>query len=409
MLLLSPLLTLVTLLDRARAADRVAAAAHDDVPGVVGRAAAGRRGRRRRRRGGHRRAGREGLRPGGPRARHASADAADGLYGSRVRIVRIQARYTSLLQAIPALGQVGVLALGGWLAIHGQITLGTFLAFSTYLVQLLAPVRMFAEMLAVAQQARAGAERIFELLDSNPLVTEQPDARDARRRPTARSCSTHVTFGYLRSEPVLRDFTLRVAPGETVALVGASGSGKSTVAPAAPPLLRRAARRRPHRRRRRPRRHARLAAPRDRRRVRGRFLFSDSVRANIAYGRPDATDDEVDAAAAVAGAHEFIVALPRRLRHRRRRARASRCRAASASASRSPGPCSPTRACSCSTTPPRRSTRRTEEEIHATLRELMARPHDDPHRPPPLDAAPRRPHRRRRRRPRGRRRAPTTS
>ena len=106
-------------------------------------------------------------------------------------------RYQSALQAIPALGQVAVLALGGWLALQGEISLGTFLAFSTYLVQLLAPVRMFAGMLAVGQQARAGAERIFELLDSNPLVTERPTratssatARRGRRSTTSPSATS---------------------------------------------------------------------------------------------------------------------------------------------------------------------------------------------------------------------------
>ena len=237
------------------------------------------------------------------------ADAAGGLYRSRVRTVRLQARYASALQAIPALGQVAVLALGGWLAIEGQITVGTFLAFSTYLVQLLAPVRMFAGMVAVAEQARAGTERIFELLDSNPLVVEHPDARPLAVRHAAIEFD-QVTYGYLRSEPVLRDFSLHVAAGETVALVGASGSGKSTVS-----LLL-------------PRfydvqegsiridgvdvRDATLDSVRSEIGIvfEDAFLFSDTVRANIAYGRPDATDDDIRRAAAVAGAHDFITALP---------------------------------------------------------------------------------------------------
>jgi len=236
-------------------------------------------------------------------------DTAAGLYRSRVRTVRLQARYQSALQTIPALGQVGVLALGGWLAIQGEISIGTFLAFSTYLVQLLAPVRMFAGMVAVAEQARAGTERIFELIDSNPLVTERPDAPPlvvTRGEVTF----DHVGYGYLRSEPVLHDFSLRVAPGETVALVGASGSGKSTVS---------------------------LLLPRfydvqdgsiridgvdvrdvtldSVRREIGivfddAFLFSDTVRANIAYGRPDASDADLERAARIAGAHDFVMELP---------------------------------------------------------------------------------------------------
>jgi ATP-binding cassette subfamily B protein len=235
-------------------------------------------------------------------------DSADTLYKSRVRAVRMQARLSSTLQTIPTLAQVGVLALGGWLTIEGNITLGTFVAFSTYLVQLVAPVRMFSVMIAVAQQARAGAERILELLDSNPLVTEHPDADDL---PAVRGDIEFdaVTYGYLRSEPVLCEFTLHVAPGETVALVGASGSGKSTVSLLLPRFYDVQSG------------TIRLDGidVRDvtldslRRNIgvvfEDSFLFSDSVRTNIAYGRPDATDAEVEAAARAAGAHDFITAL----------------------------------------------------------------------------------------------------
>jgi ATP-binding cassette subfamily B protein len=236
-------------------------------------------------------------------------DTSAGLYRSRVRTVRLQARYQSALQAIPALGQVAVLALGGWLAIQGQISIGTFLAFSTYLVQLLAPVRMFAGVVAVAEQARAGTDRIFELIDSNPLVTERPGAPDLVATG-GEVRFDHVTYGYLRSEPVLRDFSRHVAPGETVALVGASGSGKSTVSLLLPRFY--------------DVHEGTISIDgvdvRDvtldsiRREIgivfEDAFLFSDTVRANIAYGRPEATDAEVERAARVAGAHEFVTALP---------------------------------------------------------------------------------------------------
>ena len=235
--------------------------------------------------------------------------AARRLFASRVRMIRVQARYQPALQAVPALAQVGVLALGGWLALHGRITLGTFLAFSTYLVQLVPPVRMLASLVAVAQQARAGVERILDLLDSNPLVSEKPGAPAL---PPARGevVFAGVRFGYLRSEPVLDGFDLRVSAGETVALVGPSGSGKSTVA-----LLL-------------PRfydvaggtvsidgvdvRDVTLSSVRSQVGVvfEDSFLFSDTVRANIAFGRPDATDAEVRAAAAAAEADRFIAELP---------------------------------------------------------------------------------------------------
>lgn len=234
---------------------------------------------------------------------------AQGLFASRMRTVRLQSRFTPALQAVPALAQVGVLALGGWLAIHHRISLGTFLAFSSYMVQLVAPVRMFAALMAVGQQARAGAERILELLDSNPRVVEAPDATDlAPLRGLVEL--DDVRFGYLRDEPVLDGLTLRVEPGETVALVGASGSGKSTVSLLLPRFYDVVA-------------GAVRVDGTDVRAVtfdslrsqigvvfEDSFLFSESIRDNIAYGRPDATDDQVEAAARAAEAHEFVLALP---------------------------------------------------------------------------------------------------
>lgn len=235
--------------------------------------------------------------------------ASERLYASRSRLVRLQARYAPALQAVPAYGQVAVLALGGWLAIEGHITLGTFLAFSTYLVQLVAPIRMFAGLFAIGQQARAGAERILDILDANTRVEERPDASEM---PAVRGDVRfeHVTFGYTRSAPVLDDFDLTVPAGEVLALVGASGSGKSTVTGLLPRFYDVA--------------DGRVTVDgvdvRDvtldslRRQVgvvfEDAFLFSDSVRENIAYGVPDATDDDVRRAAVAAGAVDFIEALP---------------------------------------------------------------------------------------------------
>src|SRR6204780_5584370 len=95
-------------------------------------------------------------------------------FGARLRGVRLTARYNPALTAIPSLGMVGVLALGGWLAIHGSITLGTFLAFSAYLAQMAGPVRMLTYMITLGQEARGSVIRVFDIIDSRPVIADRP-------------------------------------------------------------------------------------------------------------------------------------------------------------------------------------------------------------------------------------------
>jgi ATP-binding cassette subfamily B protein len=238
------------------------------------------------------------------------AEAAKAVYGSQMRAVRLQSRYQPLLEAIPLFAQVAVLALGGWLALHHNITLGTFLAFSTYVTQLMAPARQLAGVLTIGQQARAGLERIFQLLDLPAAISDAPDAIDLPDlRGDIRFSNVHFSYG--DSDPVLRGVDLHIAPGERVAIVGPSGSGKSSLAMLVPRFYD-------------PTEGAVLIDGHDVRTVKLRslrrqvgvvfedsFLFSDSVRANIAYGRPDATDEQIEAAARAAQAHDFILELPR--------------------------------------------------------------------------------------------------
>ncbi|MFD4738363.1 ABC transporter ATP-binding protein [Streptomyces virginiae] len=230
------------------------------------------------------------------------------LFAGRMRTIRLNSRYTPALQAVPALAQVAMLALGGWMATNGQVTLGTFVAFSTYLAQLVGPVRMLAMVLTVGQQARAGVERVFELIDTEPEIQEGTHELPADAPATVEF--DDVRFGYDPGRPVLDGFSLSVAQGETVAVVGSSGSGKSTVALLLPRFYDAdggAVRVGGHDVRELTYDSLRGAiglVPED------SFLFSDTIRANIAYGHPGATEEQIEAAARAAQAEGFIQALP---------------------------------------------------------------------------------------------------
>ncbi|HSS91358.1 MAG TPA: ABC transporter ATP-binding protein, partial [Streptosporangiaceae bacterium] len=231
------------------------------------------------------------------------------LYAARVRAVRLLARYNPALQAVPALGQVGVLALGGWLALHGTISLGTFLAFSSYLVAMVWPVRSLAGLVTIGQQARASVIRVLEVIDARPVVTDRPDALPLPAGIPDVELDD-VRFGYVPSQPVLRGLSLRVTPGETLALVGPAGSGKSTISLLLPRFYDVSG-------------GALRVGGQDVRDLtqdslrsaigmvmEDSFLFSDTVAGNIAFGRPDATREQIVAAARAAEADGFIAALP---------------------------------------------------------------------------------------------------
>lgn len=230
------------------------------------------------------------------------------LFAGRLRTIKLNSRYTPALQAVPALGQVAMLALGGWLATRGEITLGTFVAFSSYLAQLVGPVRMLAMVLTVGQQARAGVERVLELIDTEPSIVDGTKTLPADAEATVEFDG--VSFGYTDDRPVLDGFSLTIAPGETVAVVGSSGSGKSTVSLLLPrfyDVSHGAVLIGGHDVRELTLESLRSAiglVPED------SFLFSDTVRANIAYGFPDATEEQIRTAARAAQADRFIAELP---------------------------------------------------------------------------------------------------
>lgn len=233
--------------------------------------------------------------------------------GQRLRWANVvqadaRARWGPLIENLPRLGLAAVLLYGGSLAIDGDVTVGALVAFNSYVVLLQAPFRFLSTVLMLGQRARASAQRIFEVLDTGPTVTDRPGAVDlVDARGAIEFDGVH--FGYRGAAPVLDDFSVRIEPGEVVALVGATGSGKSTVARLVERFydvdegrvlvdghdvrdLTQASLRH----------HVTTVADEP-------FLFSDSVRANIAFARPDASDAEVRAAAVVADADGFVTAL----------------------------------------------------------------------------------------------------
>src|SRR3954451_17759393 len=207
------------------------------------------------------------------------------------------------------LARITALAVGGYLAVQGEITIGTLVAFLGYIGGLFGPVQGLTNTYQSVRKATVALEVIYGILDAEDQVADAPGARDL---PPIRGevCFHGVTFGYQPGMAVLRGIDLQVRPGETIALIGPSGSGKTTLAT----LLQRLY----------PLTEGTIAVDgmdiREmtqqslRRQIGVVFqdphLFNDTVGANIAYGRPEATQAEVEAAARAAHAHDFIVALP---------------------------------------------------------------------------------------------------
>ena len=204
---------------------------------------------------------------------------------------------------------VGILAYGGSLVIDNHVSLGTLFAFTQYRMLLAQPVRQIGGQLTNASRAAGAAERIFEILDTASEVTEKPDAV-ALTKVQGHVRYEDVSFGYGKDFPVVRGIDIEARPGETVALLGPIGSGKSTILN----LL--------------PRfydvtggritidgvdiRDVTLASLRASVGIvmQDVFLFNATLRDNIAYGRPEASDEEVYAAAKIARLHDFIMTLP---------------------------------------------------------------------------------------------------
>jgi ATP-binding cassette subfamily B protein len=230
------------------------------------------------------------------------------VYDSSMEKVYLRARFWSVLGLIPNLTMAGVL-LGGAVAVgHHTMTLGALAAFISLTLMLVWPIESLGEILAMAEEAGTAASRVFEVFDTEPAIVDRPNAR------TLASCEGRVRFegvgfSYGERGDVLRDIDLEIAPGETLALVGATGSGKTTLAALLPRLYDVTGGRLTldgHDVRD-------LALESLRRHVAVAFedpvLFSASVRENLLLGCPDATDDDVTRALDVAQA-QFVYDLP---------------------------------------------------------------------------------------------------
>jgi ATP-binding cassette, subfamily B, bacterial len=244
-----------------------------------------------------------------PRELKTLAEAADRLKWSYIKDADLRARFTPAVQNLPQIGLVLILIVGGLLVIHGHLGVGAILAFSAYLVILQAPFQLLGMLVMLGQRASASAKRIYEVLDEQPTILDSPEALDLVRCEGDVEFDA-VDFAYADGPPVLHDFSLHLRPGETVAMVGRTASGKTTVSRLLPRFYdvdAGAVRIDGH-----DVRELSIASLRSKIGVvlDEPFLFSISIRDNIAYGRPDASLAEVREAARSAGAEEFILQLP---------------------------------------------------------------------------------------------------
>lgn len=225
---------------------------------------------------------------------------------------RIQSLNAPLLLLIANLGVVMILWLGGRFVLQGQLSLGELVAFITYLTQIIEPVRRLGLIIPAITIAASSGERIFEILDAVPDVIDQPEAKSVST-VQGEVCFEHVSFSYGKEQKlfsVLNDINFEVLPGQIIALLGPTGSGKSTIISLIPRFYDPTA--------------GRITIDGiDIREITIRSLrqqigivmqdtslFAISIRKNIAFGQPDAKDDDIIASAQAAQAHDFICQLP---------------------------------------------------------------------------------------------------
>jgi ATP-binding cassette subfamily B protein len=233
----------------------------------------------------------------------------ESVFARSIDANRQRALYVPLLSFLPLLAQATVLLYGGRMVADGRLALDSFFAFNVLVLMLVLPLRMLGMWIGQAQRATASGERIFEVIDETEDVSDSPGARELPAGD-GRLAFERVQFAYAPGRPVLEDVDLDIEPGRTIALIGHTGSGKTTLASLVPRFydvtggrvtidgadvreLRLAALRR-----------AIGIVAQD------PFLFSATVRENIAFGAPQAADEDVVRAARLAQAHDFIDELP---------------------------------------------------------------------------------------------------
>ncbi|HEV8462531.1 MAG TPA: ABC transporter ATP-binding protein [Gaiellaceae bacterium] len=234
--------------------------------------------------------------------------ASDDVVRTALDVANVDSVFLPALEALPLIGMLISVWYGGHLVLDGTITVGTFALFSFYLVLLVIPLRTIGQRVSTAQRAVAAARRVADVLDAEPEVVEAPAAAAFPQSSDVRFDDVHFAYG--EEQPILAGFSLTIPEGTSLALVGGTGSGKSTAAA----LL------------------ARFYDP-DRGSVsiggvdvrdlridelrRGvgivfeeTFLFGETVRGNVAFAAPEAEEDEVERAARLAGASDFVERLP---------------------------------------------------------------------------------------------------
>jgi ATP-binding cassette subfamily B protein len=233
----------------------------------------------------------------------------EALFAQTIRANRQRATYVPLLSFVPLLAQAAVLLVGARMVAHGSLTVGSFVSFNLYLALLVMPLRSLGMWIGQAQRATASGERIFQVLDEPEEIADKTAAVDLPPGD-GEIRFENVSFSYLRGRPVLEHVDLALDAGTTLALIGHTGSGKTTLASLVPRFydvdtgrvlvdgvdvrditlasLRREI----------------GVIPQD------PFLFSTTVRENIAFGRPEMTDAEIERVARLAQAHEFVERLP---------------------------------------------------------------------------------------------------